>query len=253
MLPDAPVPPPTRGESRPGLGVPDNRVLDRVVAGIWTRFEAHGIAPHAVSWGVAIVALPVVAGLSSRGWVAPMAWLVTIAAYQQGYLRLKGYVFPGARRTLLVDLSTFVAPVFIGLCAVLGLGPRAALDALAFVVPAGIVVLRSGCFFGGCCHGRPSRFGVRYPGSPTRVLPLPLFEAVVGVGLLATAATRSADAPPGALALPLLASYAGYRFFAEFRRARDGRFAVRRLGGLSLTQWLSLAIVGAAVGLGVGP
>lgn len=80
-------------------------------------------------------------------------------------------------------------------------GVRAA-DVLAFVTPAGIVVLRIGCFFGGCCHGQPSRFGVRYPESPTRVLPLPLFEAVVGIGLFATAATRSADAPPGALAVP---------------------------------------------------
>lgn len=252
MLPDGPPSPPTRGGTRPGIGVGDDRILDRVVAGMWTRSEARGIAPHAVSWGVAIVALPGVAALSSGGWVAPVAWLVTIVAYLQGYLRLKRYVFPGARRTLLVDLTVFVAPAFIGLCAVLGLGPRAALDVLAFVVPAGIVVLRTGCFFGGCCHGQPSRFGVRYPGSPTRVLPLPLFEAVVGIGLLATAATRSADAPPGALALPLLASYAGYRVFAEFRRARDGRFAVRRFGGLSLTQWLSLAIVVGAVGLGVG-
>ncbi|MBL4685799.1 MAG: hypothetical protein JKY37_14485, partial [Nannocystaceae bacterium] len=83
--------------------------------------------------------------------------VAAIVAYLRLYMPLKRRMIPGSRRKLLIDLTVFVAPVYAGLCWLGGLGPAAATDVLAFVVAAGIIVLRSGSFLAGCCHGVPSR------------------------------------------------------------------------------------------------
>ncbi|MEX1365947.1 MAG: prolipoprotein diacylglyceryl transferase family protein [Nannocystaceae bacterium] len=194
------------------------------------------------------MALPVVAAIASRGWIAPVALLLTLVAYLRAYMPLKRRLIPGSRRKLLIDLTLFVAPVYLGLCWLGGLGPRAAADVLVFVVASGIVVLRGGCFLGGCCRGEPCRVGARYPGVDGRFFPLPLFEMVVGVVLLGAAVGMSVYATrAGTLLAPLAGIYAGYRFSSEFLRARTGPFAVRRACGLTITQWLCAAIVMLAI------
>jgi len=221
------------------LGSACNRGLDRALLPISAWARATGIQPHAASWGLAIVALPLVAAVASRGWVAPLALVVALLAYLRVYMPLKRRLIQGSRRKLLLDLTLFVAPAYMGLCGWGGLGLGAATDALAFVVASGIVVLRSGCFLAGCCRGARCRVGAQYPGVEGRFVPLPLFELAVGLVLLGTAVGMCAGgAPTGTLLAPLAGVYAGYRFFSEFGRARSGRYAVRRIGGLSMTQWL---------------
>lgn len=221
-----------------------NRALDRVTlpAAAWSK--ANQVSPHRASWGAAIVVLPTVAAIASFSWVAPAALVATLIAYLRVYIPAKRRLLKGARRKLLIDLTLFVAPVFVGLCWVGGLDVLAAADALAFVTAVGIVLLRSGCFFAGCCRGGPSRVGARYPGVVGRFVPLPLLEMVVGSTLLCTAmGMRLCGAPSGALLVPMAGLYAGYRFFSEFLRARSGPFAVRRVLGLSITQWLCATTV----------
>jgi len=228
-----------------------NRALDTIVVPVATWSKANGVVPHAASWGLAIVAIPLVAGIASRGWQAPAAMLVALVAYLRVYMPLKRALLPGTRRKLLIDLTLFVAPVYFVVCAPLGVPPADAADLLAFIVPAGIIILRSGCFFGGCCRGGPSTLGVRYPGGSGRFVPLPLFEALIGVLMLAAACGMTlASAGPGTLLAPLAVMYAAYRFGSEFFRARTGLFAVRRVFGLSVTQVLCLIIIAIATSIG---
>ena len=201
-----------------------------------------------ICWGLAVVATPLAAAIGASSWRGAAALFGALLLYIRAFLPAKRRLLPAARRKLLIDFSLFVGPVFAGLAWALGLTPGQSFGALCLAVPTGIVVLRSGCFFSGCCHGRPSRWGPRY--LETRVLPLPLLESSVAA-LLLTAAGVSLymGVDRVALASCLALSYVAYRFFAEFFRARSGDFRVRRFAGLSLTQWLcAMMFTGSAVG-----
>lgn len=92
---------------------------------------------------------------------------------------------------------------------------------------------RIGCFLGGCCFGKPSKFlGVVFPtGSPaanvygygTPVLPTQLIESAFLFGLTVVLLAK----PFRRVRLPVyLASYGLFRFFIEFLRGDDrGHFA----------------------------
>lgn len=199
-----------------------------------------------ICWGLAIVGAPLAAALGAGSWRGAAALFGALLLYIRVFLPAKRRVLPGARRKLLIDFCLFVGPVYGALAWAVGLTTSQALAALCLAVPAGIVALRSGCFLAGCCHGRPSRWGPRY--RETRVLPLPLIEATVAVGLLVAAAVAlTGEVESGTLGLVMALSYVGYRFFAEFFRARSGAFRVRRFGGLSLAQWLCASLVVSSV------
>ncbi len=228
-----------------------DRLLDATVLPASRWAKANDANVHAASWGLAIVALPVIAAIASSGWEAPLALAFSLLAYLRGYMPLKRRIVPGARRKLLIDLSLFVAPTFVGVSALLGRSVGESADTLAFVVPAGVVILRSGCFVAGCCRSTPSSWGARYAGVEGRFIPLQLFEAIVGLLMLVAASGMTmAAAESGTLLAPLAAIYAGYRFGSEFLRARLGQFAVRRFAGLTLTQWLCAVIVATVAMLG---
>ncbi len=241
---DSTLTPCTAGECT-ALGRRCNHALDRVVLSAAEWSNVNRIDPHRASWGAAVVLLPAVAAVASWGWVAPAALVASLAAYLRIYMPAKRKIIRGARRKLLIDLTVFVAPTFLGLCALGGLSLGLAADVLAFVVITGIAVLRGGCFFAGCCRGRPARVGARYPGVAGRFVPLPLFEIMAACVMLPAAIGLSVFAvAPGSVLTPLAGAYAGYRFFSEFFRARTGPFAVRRWFGLSLTQWLCAGLLG---------
>lgn len=235
-----------------------NDALDRFVLPLHTRCRARGIVPHAAVWGLAFMALPVAATLASitvgtPPWVAPLAIFGALLGYLTGYMPLKQRLFPGARRKLLVDLVAFVAPAFFSLGWLLGVAPSQLGLVFAVVIFCGVALLRLGCFFGGCCHGRPSRIGVKYPGRATRVIPLPLLEAGMGAMLLLCIAAGVALGLPERILIATAGlAYVGYRFGAEFFRARRGPFAVRRFLALSITQWLCLVLMGAATAFLLG-
>ena len=192
------------------------------------------------------------AAIGAGSWRGALAFGVTLLLYAQDFLPAKQRVLPGARRKLLIDFGLFVGPVFAGLGLASGLNGEALLGALSLAMPAGILVLRTGCFLGGCCHGTASRWGPRYRVDAPRVVPLPLLEAGLSLFLLLVAAgSMLGGVAQPTLALCLLGVYASYRFAAEFFRARSGVYQVRRFGALSLTQWMCAALMSVLVTQGV--
>lgn len=115
---------------------------------------------------------------------------------------------------------------------------------------------RVGCLMVGCCHGRPSRWGVCYREEHAaegftpyfvgvRLFPVQLVEAlcvfvVVTVGILLI---LSGSRPSEALALYVVA-YGVVRFVLEFLRGDPPR---RYLLGFSEAQWTSLVLTCAVV------
>lgn len=120
----------------------------------------------------------------------------------------------------------------------------------------GLMCGRIGCLMAGCCHGLPSRCGVRYGPehvaagfSPyygtTRFFPIQIIESiwvapivVIGCGMVLR------NDPPGAALSLFLCAYGAGRFFFEFVRADTDRAYV---WGFSESQWLSFMLMLAVV------
>lgn len=120
------------------------------------------------------------------------------------------------------------------------------------IAPASITIAhafgRLGCFFAGCCYGKPtdSFLGVRFPGQLHKVYPTQLFESLFlfllfGVLFYLARKRRSYQA----FAIYLFA-YGVFRFLIEFIRG-DHRGAF--IGSLSPSQTLSLVMIVGSVGL----
>ena len=107
---------------------------------------------------------------------------------------------------------------------------------------------RLGCFFGGCCYGKPtdSIFGIQFPGLDTKVFPTQLFESVF-LFLLFAVCFYFMYRKKSCYTLPIyLAAYGVFRFCIEFLRGDDrGSF----IGVLSPSQFWSIVMVLAAVGV----
>ncbi len=108
----------------------------------------------------------------------------------------------------------------------------------------GHAVGRIGCFFNGCCYGRPTTAwcGVVFPGHPGPVLPTQLFEAAALFILYLL--LRQLQRPPllnrpGTILGVYLIGYAIMRFFMEFLRGDQ----LPWWGGLTLQQWISLGML----------
>ena len=99
------------------------------------------------------------------------------------------------------------------------------LDVLAVALAVFLAAGRVGCAVAGCCHGHPSRIGIRYPEdhpvprvAGIRVFPVPLIESA---GLLVIALAGAAALPweaPGAVLVWAMAAYAVLRFGMEALR-----------------------------------
>jgi hypothetical protein len=126
----------------------------------------------------------------------------------------------------------------------------ATLDVIALGLGAFLAFGRIGCLFAGCCHGRPSRHGVRYGTdhvsnglapylSGVRVFPLQVVESAAVCGIVVTGLwlVRDATAPGTAFAWYVLA-YDLARFGLEFARGDADR---PYLGRLSEAQWTAVA------------
>ncbi|HET7187076.1 MAG TPA: prolipoprotein diacylglyceryl transferase family protein [Gemmatimonadaceae bacterium] len=128
--------------------------------------------------------------------------------------------------------------------------PHVAAFVLGFMMVHGIG--RLGCFSVGCCHGRPSRWGVRYGAAHVEagfgaylagvpLVPVQLFEAVVALSIGAVGASallhgsRAED-----VLLGTVTAYALLRLATEFQRGDPDRW---RFGPLTETQWTSLLLL----------
>lgn len=114
-----------------------------------------------------------------------------------------------------------------------------ALDLLALCLAVTQSIGRIGCAVAGCCHGRPSRIGVRCREgrvaahwARARVIPVQLIESAALVAI-AVFTARALETPGTALAM-YATSYAGVRFTTELLRG-DVR---RHVLGLSEAQWI---------------
>ena len=130
------------------------------------------------------------------------------------------------------------------------------LDVLVVSIGAFHVCGRIGCLIAACCHGKPSRCGVRYQvaltrnGFPSylvgvRLFPIQLVESlwILCITITGTVLVLKGSRAGEALAWYILA-YAVGRFFFEFMRGDAER---PYFLGFSEAQWTSLALVYALV------
>jgi len=218
-------------------------LLDRWIEAAHQATSRAGTHPHQVSWGVAVLGLPLSTGgiglfLAERPWVPAVGVLLVLVSYHAGYLPVKRVCFPGARRQLLMDLALFCLPVFLAFTLATGESLRAMTDLCALVLPWGVVTLRLGCLLGGCCQGRPAAWGVLHPGHSERRIPLPLFEVLLGASL-AVGLPLSALLAEGPLLPRFAVVYAGWRVISECFRAAD----VERTLGLTPSQIVAAGVV----------
>lgn len=115
---------------------------------------------------------------------------------------------------------------------------------------------RLGCLMVGCCHGRPSRWGIRYgekhaaAGFPPYLINVRLFpiQAVESLWVLCLVLVGSAlvlrNQQPGEALAWYLIGYGAGRFCFEFARGDVER---RYLLGFSEAQWTSLFLVSAVM------
>jgi hypothetical protein len=117
---------------------------------------------------------------------------------------------------------------------------------------------RVGCLMAGCCHGRPSSFGVRYGREHVatgyvyfvqgvRLFPVQLFESLVLVLLAAGALFIFYQSDqPGEIVAFYIVGYGIGRFALEFMRGDAGRL---HFAGFSEPQWTALGLTVAVVTL----
>jgi phosphatidylglycerol---prolipoprotein diacylglyceryl transferase len=119
-------------------------------------------------------------------------------------LEIKAIFCKAVARSFLQDCLTIIIPCFVTVSLVLRQPLSLALAFLGTLMPLYGCLARIGCFLGGCCFGRPSRLGVRYPASifestdhtcrrfsPSpnpggRVFPIQLVESAAQATLFAT-------------------------------------------------------------------
>lgn len=174
------------------------------------------------------------------------------------YLQLKGKIFGNRSRTFFQDTLLYLFPTFI-LGVLLFKEPiLPALDYMAFELVIIISVARIGCFLGGCCHGIPSNFGVKYPKTilkkvlkprkytPTphadiRVFPLPLIEIIVSVTIFSILFIRLLYVKElnGQSMILFIALYCPYRIFSEFYKLDR---ATKNIGKISQAQIASILL-----------
>jgi prolipoprotein diacylglyceryltransferase len=221
----------------------------------------------AQSWRVAGRELSPFRACGVAGLAAAIAVAATVTALHGASLALEGGVIvlavatflslalamkAATGREALIHYHHEVAVLAVAASAVwLAGGPVAAhLDATALGLGAFLACGRVGCLTVGCCHGRPGRRGIRYPGGVPAYLvgrplvPVQALESAAAAALvIAGVIVVAAGGRPGAAAALYVTGYAVARFGLELRRGDPGRRAWRTV---TEAQWTSVALAGAA-------
>jgi phosphatidylglycerol:prolipoprotein diacylglycerol transferase len=113
-------------------------------------------------------------------------------------------------------------------------------DIFSPAIALGYSIGRWGCFFNGCCYGKPtdSIFGVLFPNLPCPVYPTQVYESVANL-ILFLVIVRIKPKFPGAIFFTYIVSYSSIRFFIDFSRGDSPEVLL----GLKLTQLISLATI----------
>jgi len=116
---------------------------------------------------------------------------------------------------------------------------RPLLDLVAPYIALGQSIGRIGCFFNGCCYGKPVAWGIYYPTHGARLYPTQLFETAglfIIFLILKKAQTKPHEA--GFIFVFYLWLAAIERFVVEFYRADHDLLWL----GLSLAQYIALSV-----------
>ncbi len=121
-------------------------------------------------------------------------------------------------------------------------------DVAAIGIPLGHSIGRLGCFFYGCCYGKPTEafWGIRFPpDSPagmlgTKVIPTQLISSFSLFAIfLILLGKRKKKRFEGEIFLTYLIIYGSFRFFIEFLRGDERGY----IGMFSVSQFISLVVV----------
>lgn len=230
-----------------------NPVLDRLLR----PFTFHQPTWRMCVFGGMLLGMGLAAGLAMAvglsPWVAGGAALAGVLAC--GLIGLGKAVLTGVENYTFYHYQAGVLGVTAVLLAVTHQPMLAYLDLIAVALAAALACGRLGCQAGGCCHGRPHRWGVCYEERPYRALgftphllgvrlfPVQLVESI-WLGLIVVSGSwliLTGQAVGSALAWYVV-GYGGGRFCLEFWRG-DGERPY--LGPLSTAQWTCLIWLGA--------
>ncbi len=126
------------------------------------------------------------------------------------------------------------------------------LDVMILGIGTFLIFGRLGCFSVGCCHGKPSKYGVKYDENHVRegftwyyknikLFPVQLVEASFAAFIVITGiALLIIKVKPGTVFLYYSISYSLFRFFIEFFRGDSERPI---WVGVSEAQWTSVILV----------
>lgn len=116
---------------------------------------------------------------------------------------------------------------------------RPLLDLAAPYIALGQSIGRIGCFFNGCCYGKPVAWGIYYPTHHARLYPTQLFETA-GLFIIFLILKRAQSKPheAGFIFVFYLWLAAIERFIVEFYRADHDLL----WGNLSLAQYVALGV-----------
>jgi prolipoprotein diacylglyceryltransferase len=198
--------------------------------------------------------------------LAFLGFLVAFAAMQVTYVLarlVRQRISAIAARSFLQDTVLIVLPSFIIASKLVGNDLRASLDLAGLDLALGLSFIRIGCFLGGCCYGRPARWGTLYPpellrdvrgcrnytSGPVprgRVIPIQLFESAFNAFLFAALLVWRLQSPSshGRILQAYLLAYAAWRFGSDFWRPVSVR---PRWAGLSQAQCYSIAVSAVAI------
>ncbi len=198
----------------------------------------------------------------SRGLsVELVAGLGVAAVATEGILALLRRVLGGKEHMVFYESFLAIAVVAAVLLGILRQPVLPHLEVLLLGVGLLQAVGRMGCFMVGCCHGRPSAWGVCYRrehaaagfnaylvGVP--LAPIQLVEMVWALGSVALASVLViGGALPGSGLAAYVVAYSLGRFFFEFMRGDAARpYAV----GFSEAQWIAVSMTTAVVLAGWG-
>lgn len=211
---------------------PSSRRLDRFADAGCAPFGcdvppylAFGVAGIAAGFGVLALLFEVEA--ISVALLVPV--LVTALTMFSAAGLLRQWIGGEERHVLVVDVLLVLVAVG-GLAAAVGADVARVVDATTVGLGVFCLFGRLGCLASGCCHGRPSTFGIRYerglhaddPLTGVRLFPLQLVEAAwIGVVTSAAAVLALVSSRPGAATSAWLLGYGAGRFVLEFARG-DG-------------------------------
>ncbi|MCZ7665311.1 MAG: prolipoprotein diacylglyceryl transferase [Thermoleophilia bacterium] len=241
----------------------------------YRTIEMFALGPlHVRTWGL-MVALGVFAGTAlaarladRRGLPGDRLWTVALAVAGAGILgsRVLWALQPGTIGETLADPLRLVAvwkggltliggvlaavPAGILVARRVGLPLRATVDVVAPGFGLGIAIGRVGCYLTGLHPGRPTSlpWGIDYLGAVRH--PIPLYESVLGLGLLALGfLLLRRRLPGGAVGLSITLAYFVGRSLLDLLRAESVAGADPRLiGSLTLTQGITLVAVPLLIG-----